>query len=124
MSSVETADSIFLQLVKDSTELESLLDLLDASYAYLKPGELDLTQEAVVGQACCVCHSKVWYRATVEQVHGDRTLSVRFIDYGTVKVVRTEDVKQVLPKLLEMRALTCKCHLVGRQPENKGTDTF
>jgi len=121
VSSVETADSVFIQLAKDSAELESLLDLLDESYAYLKPGEFDLTEEAVVGQACCVCHSKVWYRATVEQVHGDGTLSVRFIDHGVLTVVRAKDVKQVLPKLLEMRTLTFRCHLVGCQPEKAGT---
>lgn len=66
VSSVETADTIFIQLAKDSAELESLLDLLNESFSCLKPGELGLTEEAVVGQACCVCHSKVWYRATVE----------------------------------------------------------
>lgn len=120
MTSIKSVDHVFVQLAKDSVKLESLLDQLDETYAYLTPGALDLTQEPVVGQACCACYSNVWYRAKVQEIHQDSTVSVCFVDSGRVETVELKDVKQAIPELLDTRPLAVECYMAGCREKHLG----
>lgn len=120
MTSVKSVDHVFIQLAKDSVKLESLLDQLDETYAYLPPGALDLTQEPVVGQACCACYSNVWYRARIQEIHQDSTLLVCFVDSGRLEMVDFKNVKQAIPELLDTRPLAVECCMVGCREKHLG----
>ena len=112
---VNSVDSIFLQLTRNSFELEKLLDKLDEKYSYLTGDGLELSN-ATVGQACCIKHSNVYYRGKIIEKTDD-SFCVRLVDIGSMRNVRASDLKRLDPDLMDLPPLVFECSLAGKRPK-------
>jgi Tudor domain len=115
VSHVESLEEIYLQLGKNSADLEMLLDRLDEVYSIAQAGADDCEPVSLTpGQPVCVNHTNVWYRAEVLKINEDSsTVVVRFVDYGKVETVPRVSIRQLNAEFVSFCPFAFQCRLYG-----------
>lgn len=114
MSFIESINEVYLQLGKNSAELEMMLDRLDEVYSAQSSAYDTESLSLVPGQPICVNVTNVWYRAEVLNVNEERgTVAVRLVDYGRVETVSRIDVKQLDSEFVCSSPFAFRCRLLA-----------
>ncbi|XP_040598265.1 tudor domain-containing protein 1 isoform X1 [Mesocricetus auratus] len=77
--------------------------------------------KAELGRPCCAYFAGDgnWYRALVKEILPSGNVKVRFVDYGNVEEVTTDQLQAISPQLLRLPFQGIQCWLVDIQPQNK-----
>ncbi|XP_035298949.1 tudor domain-containing protein 1 isoform X3 [Cricetulus griseus] len=77
--------------------------------------------KAELGRPCCAFFAGDgnWYRALVKEILPSGNVKVRFVDYGNVEEVTTDQLQAISPQLLLLPFQGIQCWLVDIQPKNK-----
>ena len=84
VSAFDVPEHFWVQLVTpESTELDSLTAEMTKYYASLDANSERL-EHGKVGNICCAPFDfdKEWYRACIQEINNDRTVSLYYIDFG------------------------------------------
>lgn len=119
VSHIESPHSVWVQLSKNSGQLDSLMEKLDSHYS--EDGGIAVSKP-VVGQACVAQYSvdNAWYRATLIKIQSNG-YEVQFIDYGNTEVVIPNFVCVAEPRFLDLppQAIECSLSISGNQQHLK-----
>ncbi|KAK3749426.1 hypothetical protein RRG08_003275 [Elysia crispata] len=99
----------YLQLEKDTTTLESIMDQLEGLSGQHPNPSTDAACAAVFSE------DSSWYRALINSVQGD-SLKVTFIDYGNGSEVQKNSVKPLTDVLLSNAPLAFRCQFADLGP--------
>ncbi|KAJ8683607.1 hypothetical protein QAD02_019399, partial [Eretmocerus hayati] len=106
---VETTAKFFVQIEKDSNQLNQLMDRVDQSSEVADK----LTKAQVHNGMPCIARysqDQQWYRALVCDKSNCEKIRVFYVDYGNEDVVSIEDLRQIsleLVKSLPKQAIKC-----------------
>ncbi|KAL1788808.1 tudor domain-containing protein 1 isoform X1 [Sigmodon hispidus] len=77
--------------------------------------------KAEVGQPCCAFFAGdgSWYRALVTAILPSGRVKVRFVDYGNIEEVTTDQLQAIAPQFLLLPFQGMQCWLVDIQPINE-----
>ncbi|XP_032299470.1 tudor domain-containing protein 6 isoform X2 [Coturnix japonica] len=118
VSHVNSPLDFYVQLASDEAQLNSISERLKDEMPKIPRGQL-----LQAGDLICALYAddSLWYRAVVEEMASDHSISVQYIDYGNTSVVDVDQVRR-LPKDLEsIPAIGIHCFLSGLEGK-KGTD--
>ena len=104
---------------KDTAEqLQQLtVDLTEYCHDILKE---DIAFSPTKDELCCALFSSddMWYRAAVENVDDDGTLTVRFVDFGNAERVAPNEVVPIPRTFLTLPLIAIQCQLAGIKPKS------
>lgn len=118
ISCVNSTDEFHCQLAKTSSQLDALMNSIEAFYRDLSPDDCTLVNPRV-GDVCCAMFTEDdgFYRAVVTKVSPD-SVEVRYLDYGNSEDLPLSRIWTLNPHFTELPA---QCFHAKPFSPNSGT---
>lgn len=106
LSHIESANIFYVTLVNRTDELNSLQEELQNFYN----NEYEDLKNIVLFQSCAAKFSldEKWYRAEIIEI-SEKSVTVRFVDYGNSEILSEDNLKILHPKFLEFPSFASEC---------------
>lgn len=105
---VNSPSDFFIQFANNQNKLDEMTAALDE---YIP--DAPILEEPTVGSKCASTYSLdgAWYRALIQEIHGDGTVKVFFLDYGNTDIVDVSSLKPLNEALLAINPFASSCCL-------------
>ena len=112
VTAVETPTTIWGQLIRNTEEVDKLMDQLYTTYSTTPPQAIKVLKEDLVAAQFTL--DEGWYRAIVRDVNtAENCAKVFYIDYGNNETVETERLRELKPEFLRLPAQAVSFSLHG-----------
>lgn len=118
VTSAESPSDFYCQLLKNSSDLDELMDELSEYYKGLSDVD-DIITLPQVGMLCCGKYTvdDRWYRTLILSSDiANRQVEVLYVDYGNLESLPTSRVKELKPQFAELSQQAIPCCLYGVTP--------
>ena len=112
VTAVETPTTIWGQLIRNTEDVDKLMDRLYETYSTTPPQTIEVLKGDLVAAQFTL--DEGWYRAIVRDVNTtENSVKVFYIDYGNNETVETERLRELKPEFLRLPAQAVSFSLHG-----------